>query len=112
MHNGKPFTDVLGEIEGGGFLAELTAAQHAVMKAVMDTRKAGKLKIALSYTPTGKGTVRVDADFAASEPEHDRPATMFFVDADGQLVREDPRQPKLPLQAVPDDRSDPIKVGE
>lgn len=113
MHKGKPFTDLLGEVENGQLLRELTEAVYNVVAAVVDTRKPGKLKLALDFAPTGKNTVKIDADFSTTEPEHDRPTTTFFVGNDLTLLRDDPRQERLPLQAVPDDHADdePIKVG-
>lgn len=99
---GRPFTDTLGELENGGFLKELTEATYNISHAVRETRKKGKLKITLNFTPTGRGSVQIDAEFEANEPEHDRPSTIFFQTPDGTLLRDDPNQPKLPLRAVPD----------
>lgn len=113
MHKGKPFTDLLGEIEGGRLLEELTAATYEVVAAVMDTRKAGKIKLGIEIAPTGKATVRVDGTFTTTVPEHDRQSTTFFVDGQHTLLRDDPRQEPLPLRIVPDgEQADPIKVGE
>lgn len=108
---GKPFTDVLGEIENGQLLHDLTEAVYNIIASVMETRKAGKLKIALSFTPTGKGTVNVDCDYEAKEPEHDRPTTTFFVGKDFSLQRGDPNQPKLPLREVEVPNNEPVRVG-
>lgn len=108
---GKPFSDTLREIEGGQFLNELTEATYNMIAAVMETRKAGKLKVEIKFTPTGKGTVNVDADFEAKEPEHDRPSTTFFVGKDFSLVRSDPNQPRLPLREVDTPDNEPVKVS-
>lgn len=99
---GKPFTDILGEIENGYLLKELTAKLYEVVRATRETRKAGGIKIALKVTPTGRGSVELDATFAATVPEHDRPTTMFFLSPDGTLLRNDPNQPRLPLREVVD----------
>ena len=108
----KPFTDILGEVESGRFLKEMTEAYYNVVAAVMETRKVGKLTLVLSFAPTGKGTVNIDADFKSVEPEHDRPTTTFFVMGDLTLSRRDPNQPDLPLAAVPDDRdAEPVRVN-
>lgn len=107
---GKPLTDVLGEIENGTFLHEVTEATYNIIAAVMETRKAGSLKLALKFTPTGKGTVNVDATFDSSEPEHDRPTTTFFVGKDLSLQRHDPNQPRLPLREVDTPNNEPVRV--
>lgn len=107
---GKPFTDVLGEVESGQFHGELTEAVYNIIAAVMDTRKAGKLKLTLTFTPTGKGTVNVDAGFEAKLPEHERPTTTFFVGKDYSLQRGDPNQPRLPLREVERPSNEPVRV--
>lgn len=109
---GKPFTDTLGEIEGGVFLRELTAQFYAVVRAAMDTRKAGAVKIAIKVAPTGRGSVELDAKMDATIPEHDRPSTTFFVTPEGTLMRDDPNQPRLPLRQVDTPRNAPIQVKD
>lgn len=109
---GKPFTDVLGELAHGQFLQDLTEATYNVVAAVMETRKLGRIKIALEIAPTGKGTVVVNATFDTKEPEHDRETTTFFVGKDFSLQRSDPNQPRLPLHAVEKPINPPIKVAE
>lgn len=99
---GKPFTDLIGEVEGGRFLRELTEEIYNIMAAVVETRKPGALKLGLKFSPTGKGAVSVDAVWDSSIPEHDRVSTTFFILPDLTLVRDDPQQPKLPLRAVED----------
>jgi hypothetical protein len=110
MIDGKPFSDVLGEIEGGQFLRDITAELRRVTNAVSETRKPGSLKLAFKITPTGRASVEIDAKFDAAIPEHDRPATVFFVTPEGTLMRNDPAQPQLPLRTVPRDQDAPRTV--
>ena len=107
---GKPFTDVLGEVEHGRLHEELTEAVYNIIAAVMETRKAGKLKLSMAFAPTGKGTVTVASDFVATIPEHDREVTTFFVGNDFSLQRHDPDQPRLPLREVEMPNNQPIKA--
>lgn len=107
---GKPITDTLGDLENGRFLRDLTEASYNMVAAVMDTRKPGKLTVTLTYSPTGKGTVNLDAKFDAKEPEHDRPSTTFFVGQDLSLQRNDPAQPRLPLREVDKGDDAPIRT--
>ena len=109
---GKPFSDVLGEVENGQLLNELTESVYNIIAAVMETRKPGSLTLKMKFTPTGKGTVNVDATFDANEPEHDRPTTTFFVGKDFSLQRNDPNQPRLPLREVDDYRDQPMRVAD
>lgn len=108
--NGRPFSDVLGEVRDGALLEELTASLYEVMQAVLDTRKVGGIKLNMKITPTGRDTVQVDVKFDADKPEHVRPSTTFFVGNDGSLHRNDPRQARLPLQEVEIPRNAPIEV--
>lgn len=103
---GKPFSDVLGEAENGSLLRDLTEEVYNIIAAVMDTRKPGKLKLTMAFTPTGKGSVEIAAKYDADIPEHDRPSTTFFVGKDFSLHRHDPDQPRLPLQEVAKGNSD------
>lgn len=109
---GKPFTDVLGEIENGKFLRDVTEATYNVVGAVMETRKPGKITLTIDVKPTGKGTVAIDANCLTKEPEHDRPATTFFVGQDLSLQRQDPNQPRLPLREVETADDKPLRVAE
>lgn len=110
--NGKPFTDVIGELENGQLLRELTETVYNITHAVRETRKPGGLTLKLKFTPTGRGSVELDASFVANEPEHDRPTTTFFLSPDGTLLRNDPSQPRLPLREVENDTNAPVRVAE
>lgn len=107
-YEGKPFSDVLREIEGGRFVDDLTRDLRKVVNAVLETRKAGALTINIKVAPTGRGSIEVDAVHKPTIPEHSRPSTTFFATPDGTLMRDDPRQEKLPLRAVEETR-DPLR---
>jgi hypothetical protein len=68
----KPATDLIAEIEAGQFNADLSTAFDKVVEAVMETGRPGAVGIKIVVTPTGRKTVKVDASFAAKEPEHPR----------------------------------------
>lgn len=110
MINGKPATDTLRELEGGQVVRDLTAQMQDVVNAAIETRKAGTVTLTLKVSPTGRGNVTIDANIASKVPEHDRPSTIFFTTPDGQLVRDDPNQPKLPLRSVDRDDGPPREV--
>ena len=109
---GRPFTDILAEIERGEVLHELTQAVYDVTEAVMETRKAGSITLQLTISPTGKGTVNVTAKVNTKKPVHNREITTFFVGPDFGLTRHDPNQPRLPLTKVDLPDNEPIRVRE
>lgn len=106
---GRPLTDVLGELENGYLLKELTSKMYEIVRAVREVRKPGALTLKLKITPTGRGSVELDAKLDANIPEHDRPTTTFFMADDGTLLRNDPNQPRLPLREVMDDRTGELR---
>ncbi len=106
---GKPFSDVLGELEGGDVLRELTDKLYEVGRAVRDTRKGGTITLNVSISPTGKSFI-VDAKVSAKIPEHDRPSTTFFMTPEGTLMRNDPNQPRLPLREVVDEQTGELRT--
>lgn len=110
--DGKPFSDVLGEIEQGQFLRDITRELRTIVNAVRETRKPGAIKLALKISPTGKGSIEIDAKCDSTVPEHDRPSTVFFMTPDGTLVRDDPAQPRLPLVEVPRGSAEIKSVGD
>lgn len=103
---GKPFTDLLGELENGQLLKDLTAAYYAVANACRDTLKPGSVGLKITLTPNARGTFELDVKLDKKVPEHDRPTTTFFITPEGALLRNDPNQPKLPFAVVPKDETD------
>lgn len=112
MIDGRPLTDVIGDLEGGSFLREVTSEMYEVMRAVRETRKPGKITIVLDVKPTGRGSVEVAATHTEKVPEHDRPSTTFFLTPDGTPVRNDPDQLQMPLREVETPRNAPINVSD
>jgi hypothetical protein len=101
---GEPFSDTLREIENGRFVDDLTRDLRKIVNAALETRKDGSLAITLKVSPTGRGAIEVSATHKASIPEHSRSKTTFFATPEGTLMRDDPRQEKLPLRAVEEPR--------
>lgn len=80
----------------------------AVVKAVLDTEKAGELTLKLKLKPQGRGdnAVILTVQMTSKRPQADLPEAIFFADLDGDLLREDPTQTRMFADAV-----DP-KTGE
>jgi hypothetical protein len=93
----KPITDVLRDIRKG-MVAEAAGEELAnVVRAVTATGKPGSLTLKLTVKPQ-KGDseqVVISSKVTASSPTADMPEAIFFADMDGDLHRNDPRQPEM-----------------
>jgi len=92
-------TDILGELESGLIVAEMSTALAELTDAVRQTRKAGTITLKLTLRPNGD-SVLAKGEVKLALPPMARNETVYFVDAAGNLVRNDPRQPDLPLRRV------------
>jgi hypothetical protein len=101
----KPFAATLQEIAGGTFHTRVSEQLQDLVTAVTDTGKKGVLTITLTVAPikpgnttnlvvTGKTTVK------APEGDDAAPSAVFFHDKAGNLTRNDPNQPSLPLRGL------------
>jgi hypothetical protein len=102
----RPITDILREMRKGAIVDRATEELAAVMDAVQDTGKPGALTITLTITPeTDRRGIVDKVDITASVtpkiPRADLPKAAFFVTADNDLVRDDPRQSEMfsPVEA-------------
>lgn len=93
----KPITDILRDIRKG-MVAEAAGEELAqVVRAVTATGKPGSLTIKLTVKPQ-KGDseqVVISSKLSATTPTADMPEAIFFADMDGDLHRNDPRQPEM-----------------
>lgn len=90
----RPFADWLREQSRGKTHDELSDGLHDLVARVRDTGKKGALVLIVTVAP-----VKNDADVLVVSdeirlklPEHDRKASLFYPDADGNLTRTDPNQ--------------------
>lgn len=97
------FPKSLFEIDNGATVAEFAAALHSLNAAVREVGKAGEVSLTISVTPASKGNtnvVMVKTKVKAKLPEATRRQTVFYLDDDNELVRNDPKQQLLPLRIV------------
>lgn len=97
----RVFADVLRELAGGASYDALGDKLTEIVQAVMEHRKSGELSIKLKVKPNGESSVIITDEIKCKVPEGTRGETLFFATSAGTLVRDDPRQEKLPLRAVP-----------
>ncbi len=93
----RPITDVLREMRKGRIVDDATEALTELVKAVDATNKPGALTLKLTVKPSKDGgwEKTLSAAISTSVPRPDLPDAVFFSNADGQLVRDDPDQREL-----------------
>ena len=99
----RPFAAFLLDHHAGRTAEKLAEELHALVAAGQDTEKGGSLTLTLKVEPLAKGdieTLIVTADIKTKLPVHANKGAVFFPDAHGNLVRESPDKPRLPLREV------------
>lgn len=93
-HKERDFYDVVADLDDGKVHHQLTVELRRLVKACIDTQKAGTLTFKIKAKPDGR-TVIVTSDVRSSPPQPATGSTFFFPDEVGDLRREDPKQPTL-----------------
>lgn len=102
----RPFAAFIHEQRGGGLHGELTDVFAELVLAVIEHQVKGALQLQVLVAPNKDGvTVTVTDKIKVTLPEGDRGAAIFFVDEDGNLSRQNPRQQELPLREVGEKRA-------
>lgn len=75
---------------------DLSDVLQQVTRAVAETRKAGSVTLKIDIKPQQNADHFVVTDkITANVPQFDRTASVFFIDGEHHLVRDDPNQPSL-----------------
>jgi hypothetical protein len=101
----RSFTDTLAKLRYGQTIEDLTSEFHSLLCAVNRTGRAGSLTLKISVKPIDKGPsverIEMRDDITLKLPKPERGATFLFLDSANNPQTSDPRQPQLPLRAVP-----------
>jgi predicted secreted protein len=99
---GNMFARALAEVSHGDLADQASEQLAALVAAVGETAKKGTLTLTLEIKPRGhdSGQVEVSGSVKINAPTPDVAPSMFFVH-EGQLVRDNPRQMKLPFGEKP-----------
>jgi hypothetical protein len=77
-----------------------------LIQSVRRSGKSGSLTLTLSVKPDRKGrAITINGKAAIKTPAADPESAVFFTNDDGDLLDDDPRQGRLPLEEVPTRRS-------
>jgi ribosomal protein S28E/S33 len=102
-HN-TPFSQQLAFLSKGCLDEELTELLSEVVKAVRETGKTGSLTLTLKVQMLNnrdENAVKITPAVKSKLPELAPYETIMFSTGDGDLLRDDPNQRKLPLEEVP-----------
>lgn len=93
----RPFADFLREHAGGTTHNELSEGIQDLVAAVTATHKGGSITLTINVKPMKENhdALVVTDKVVIKKPSLDRKASVFFADADSNLVRDDPRQLKF-----------------
>lgn len=111
----RPFADFLAEFDGGESHRELSEALNELAQAVLETGKVGTLTYTVKIKAAGRGdsgTVMVTDDLKKKLPVGERSVSVFFVDREGNVVRHNPAQERLPLREIPGGMTVDTQTGE
>lgn len=110
---GKQYTQVLAEVRGGQVQMLASQKLDELIKAVQVAGKSGKLTVELTLEPHGKENreIYVSAKVKLAAPVDPNMAepSIFFVDRNGALVRDDPAQERIPFRGEKADGRSPAE---
>lgn len=97
-----PFQNTLQNIEAGKLARDLDEKLAELIGKIKERGKTGSLTLTLKIKPSDMDaeSVSVIANVKVSEPAKAERASIFFTTEDNRLVRDNPAQKELPLQAV------------
>lgn len=98
MARTKRFTDVLADIRNGDVITDLTEELRDLVMAVRETGRPGSLTLTLKVKQMSKGVgaaLVIEDDIKAKPPKAEKGTSVLFATEDGELQRNDPRQPRL-----------------
>ncbi|MDE1896881.1 MAG: hypothetical protein KGH91_07385 [Rhodospirillales bacterium] len=112
MANSRPFMDFIREQRNGVLHDELSDALQEAVAAVMNEGGTATLtlKITVKSADAGEGALMVKDDIITKLPKQKASGSIFFASPENNLIREDPKQHKLPLQEIKR-QSDPRDIA-
>jgi hypothetical protein len=97
MKTQNGFDHTLNNLRRGRLLSELTDAETALVAAVRQTGRKGKLVLTIQYAigGTDNSVLMLSADVDCRLPKQQIVPTVVYADDDNHLHRQDPRQTEM-----------------
>lgn len=90
---------------GGRTAEEISAEFHTLLDSVREHGKKGSLTITLVVEPPANGVesapLPIGVESAVKAPKATAPKALYFLDGDGNPIREDPRQIAMDFRPTP-----------
>lgn len=98
----RPFADILRDLGRGVVIDEAAVMLQDLVRSVRDYGKKGTFTLKIEVAPMKGDTaaLMVAAKADVKPPSGEPIGAVFFTDDHGNLVRDDPRQPTLPLREL------------
>lgn len=101
MAGQKSFNETLSALRYGTLIDDLTEEMNNLTTQCAETGRPGSLTITLQLKPGKGGQIEVFDDIKVKLPKEEKGSSIFFVTPEGNLTRNNPRQPELDgLRAV------------
>jgi hypothetical protein len=102
MANSRPFLDFLREQRNGVLHDELSDALQECVAAVMTEGGVSTLTLTITVknANAGAGALMVTDELKTKLPKPKIGGSIFFASPENNLIREDPKQHKLPLSEI------------
>lgn len=88
--------DIIENMNRGRTARDIDSKLKEMLDATAEHGRGGELTVKLKVVPTKRGVSEVTASVSSKLPTEKPEASIFFVNEQNQLVRDDPRQPNLP----------------
>lgn len=97
--------ELLTQIRKGKCLTEAQQKLQEVVKTCRATGKKGELTLKLQVKPGAHGEMHITGTSEFKAPKADVTASLFYDDEQGALLRDDPKQIALELEAQQNDEA-------
>ena len=98
------FIQTLTQIRKGAFALQCSHMLEELNRAMFEHDGDGELQVTLKFKAKGDGQVVVTPRVKIKKPTAQVGEAIFYVDGDGALEREDPKQGALDFKVVPGPR--------
>jgi hypothetical protein len=102
----RNFVDIIGDLDDGRVVEEMTHQLREVVRAVRTSQKKGSVTLKIDIELDGRQFV-VNASVKPTIPTPAAGMTIFFANDDGELRKDDPKQ--IPLKNL-DRKPEPLRT--